>query len=150
MYHRLVRKTFYNARSRRCLVSPRARRAARADSPGWYPTRGALPTQLNESAMLELAQYQCVQNSKLLFQQISRKRRFAVKHFNYFAWSSLLLAGLMIGCSETDAPATGGAMMTDAAMQGGSMTKDGDMMQGGDMKSAGMMKDDKMMKEDGR
>ena len=68
-----------------------------------------------------------------------------MKRLNFLAWSSLLFAGILVGCSETDAPATGGGMKRDGAMQGGDMMKDGDM------KGGGMMKDDeKMMKEEGK
>ncbi len=77
-----------------------------------------------------------------------------MKRLNFLTLATLLLLGVaVVGCSEPDAPAAGGAMMNDAKMKDGeSMTKeDGGMMKGDAMmKDGGMMKDDKMMKEDGK
>lgn len=64
-----------------------------------------------------------------------------MKRVGFGAWASLSLLGVMVGCSESDAPAIGGAMMNgDPAMMEG----DGAMMNGDAMKG-----DEKMMKDGG-
>lgn len=73
---------------------------------------------------------------------------------NFLTLASLLLLSVaVVGCSEPEAPATGGAMMNnDSKMMDGEamMKEEGDMKDEAMMKDDGMMKDDKMMKEDGR
>ena len=66
-----------------------------------------------------------------------------MKRLNLLALASLLLLSVaVVGCSEPDAPAAGGAMMTDD-----SRLKDGEAMK---KEEGGMMKDDAMMKDDGK
>jgi hypothetical protein len=71
-----------------------------------------------------------------------------MKRMNLLALTSLLFFSVVVGCSEPDAPAAGGAMMNDDTK----MKDGGAMMQeaGGTMKDDTMMKDGAMMKEDGK
>ena len=39
-----------------------------------------------------------------------------MKQVNFLALASLLLMSVAVGCSDSDAPAAGGAMMKDGAM----------------------------------
>jgi pentapeptide MXKDX repeat protein len=64
-----------------------------------------------------------------------------MKRVNLLSLLCLVAISLLAGCSDSTAPATGGAMMRDGAMEGDAMMKD-------DMKSDGMMQGDGMMKDD--
>ena len=71
-----------------------------------------------------------------------------MKRFNLLSLSCLFVLSLLAGCSDSTAPATGGAMMNDTGMMKGDMKDDG--MMKGDMKSDGMMKEDGMIKEESK
>ena len=77
-----------------------------------------------------------------------------MKRLNILTLASLLLFSVaVVGCSEPDAPAAGGAMLNESKMKDGEAIKQeesGMMKDDAMMKDGGMMKDDKMMKEDGK
>jgi hypothetical protein len=74
-----------------------------------------------------------------------------MKRFNLLSLSGLFVLSLLAGCSDSGAPASGGAMVNDGAMKGDAMMNDagmkkddmkGDAMMKGDMKGDGTMKEE--------